>query len=482
MRSPRFEPGSFRDRDGRVFYLDGVVHRGLGERAWADWLALSQARFFERATAAGKIVHTQESDLGGGELRSFDEGWVGALRHQRIPFVSYPYEWTFSMLRDAALLQLELLEGALGEGMTLKDCSSFNIQWLGSTPVFIDVASFQRRPEGEPWIGYLQFCQLFLYPLMLCAYKGIDFRSWLRGSLEGITPEDLARVMSARDLLRPGVFKHVYLQAKLRQRTRDARHSVRRQLQDAGFGHQLILNNVRQLRKLVAGLEWRPLESGWVSYAECNTYAESERREKEEFVRRAAARRHRTLAWDLGCNTGAFSRILSEHADYTVAIDSDPQVIDRLYSELAQEAEGKILALVNDLADPSPDRGWRGCERRALAERSAPDMVLGLALLHHMVIGANLPLAEVVEWFAGFGAEVVLEFVSKEDPMVARLLLNKTDQFDDYERAVFEDCLVRHFEIVDRKELSSGSRTLYHAGPRDRRACEAPVSNRSARG
>lgn len=372
MRSPRFEPGSFRDRDGRVFYLEGAVHRGLTARAWADWRALSETRFFAQATAAGKIVRTEESDLGEEELRSLGESWVGALRHDRIPFVSYPYEWSFSMLRDAALLQLELLEGALVEGMTLKDCSPFNIQWLGSAPVFIDVASFQRRPEGEPWIGYLQFCQLFLYPLMLAAYKGIDFRSWLRGALEGITPEDFSRVMSARDLLRPGVFKHVYLQAKLRQRTRDARHSVRRQLQDAGFGHQLILNNVRQLHKLVAGLDWRPPESGWVSYAECNTYAASERGDKEEFVRRAAARRRRTLAWDLGCNTGAFSRILSEHADYTVAIDSDPQVIDRLYSELSQEADGKILVLVNDLADPSPDRGWRGRERQALAGRPAP--------------------------------------------------------------------------------------------------------------
>lgn len=466
MKSPRFEPGSFRDRDGRVFYLESVVHRGLAESAWADWQALSESRFFERATAAGKIVGTTEAELGEAELRSLSADWVGALRHERIPFVSYPYEWSFSELQDAALLQLELVESALLEGLTLKDCSSFNIQWFGSSPVFIDIASFQRRPEGEPWIGYLQFCQLFLYPLMLCAYKGIDFRPWLRGALDGITPEDLQRLMSSRDLLRPGVFKHVYIQAKLRQRTRDARHSVRRQLQDAGFSHQLILNNVRQLRKLVAGLEWRPPESGWVSYAECNTYADDERQEKERFVRRAAAHRRWPLAWDLGCNTGVFSRIISEQADYTVAIDSDPQVIDRLYNELKREDQRKILVLVNDLADPSPDRGWRGRERQALAARPSPDLILGLALLHHMAIGANLPLAEVVEWFAGFGADVVLEFVSKEDPMVQRLVLNKTDQFDDYDRSVFEGYLARHFETVERQELSSGTRTLYHARPR----------------
>jgi hypothetical protein len=149
-----------------------------------------------------------------------------------------------------------------------------------------------------------------------------------------------------------------------------------------------------------------------------------------------------------------------------VAIDADPQVIDRLYGELKAAGERKILALVNDLADPSPDRGWRGRERQALAGRQAPDLILGLALLHHLVIGSNLPLAEVLEWLAGFGAEVVLEFVAKEDPMVQRLLLNKTDQFDDYERPTFESYLARHFDTVARHELASGTRTLYHLSPR----------------
>ena len=466
MTGPRFEPGSFRDRDGRVFYLEGVVHRGLGERAWADWQALAATGFFRRGTAGGKIVGTAESDLTAEQLRSLGPGWVGALVHERIPFVSYPYEWSFAALRDAARLQLDLLESALLEGLTLKDSSSYNIQWRGSAPVFIDIASFQRQPEGEPWIGYLQFCQLFLYPLMLSAYKGIDFRPWLRGALDGITPEDLRRVMSLRDQLRPGVFKHVTMQAKLRQRTRNARHSVRRQLQDAGFGRQLILNNVRQLRKLLAGLEPPAGDSAWMDYADSNTYAEDERRQKEELVRRVAASRRWGLAWDLGCNTGRFSRIVGEHADYTVAMDSDSQVIDRLYGELREQDRRDILPLVVDLADPSPDRGWRGRERRALTARQTPDLILGLALLHHMVIGANLPLAEVVEWLAGFGAEVVLEWVSREDPMVQRLLLNKADQFDDYGQPVFEDCLARHFEVIDRRELSSGYRTLYHARPR----------------
>ena len=466
MSSPRIEPGSFRDRDGRVFYIEGEVYRGLGEAAWADWLALSQTGFFESASAQGKIVATAEADLPQEVLRSLNPLWVGTLRHERIPFVSYPYEWSFAMLRDAALLQLELLEAALREGMTLKDSSSFNIQWLGAKPVFIDVPSFQRRPQGEPWIGYLQFCQLFLYPLLLAAYKGLDFRSWLRGSIDGITPEECRRVMSTRDLLRSGVLTHVHLQAKLRQRTRDSERSVRRDLSRAGFHEQLILNNVRGLRKLIRKLEPRETSSHWISYADDNSYAEEERRQKLEFVKAAVSRSGWRLVWDLGCNTGVFTRIASRHADYSVAMDSDPMVIDRLYRDLRREGHETILPLVCNLADPSPALGWRGAERKSIAGRGAPDLILGLALIHHLVIGANLPLEEVVEWLATFGAHLIVEFVAKDDPMAQRLLLNKVDQFGDYDREAFERLLSAHLEIVDRTELASGTRTLYFARPR----------------
>ena len=162
---PTFEPGSFRDRTSRVFYQADTVFRALTAPALADWEQLTSTDFFQRLHTAGKIVHTEQVDPQcfqddtcepiGPEHRSSigASPWVATLKHQTIPFISYPYEWSFSMLKDAALLQLDLLQAALAEGMVLKDASPFNVQWIGSKPIFIDIPSFTRLVPGEPWVG-----------------------------------------------------------------------------------------------------------------------------------------------------------------------------------------------------------------------------------------------------------------------------------------------------------------------------------------
>src|SRR5919204_997425 len=214
--APSLEPGSFRDWDSRVFYDDGRMLRALSAEGLADWTALSESKLFEDAVAAGKLVATSRVD------DSLLGEAVAVLEHERIPFVSYPYEWTFAMLRDAALLQLELLRRALEEDLILKDSSSYNVQWRGAQPVFIDVGSFERLRPGEPWAGYRQFCMLYLNPLLLQAYRGIDFRPWLRGSLAGITPVETRRVLSFRDLFRRGVATNVALHARLERKHSDS--------------------------------------------------------------------------------------------------------------------------------------------------------------------------------------------------------------------------------------------------------------------
>lgn len=233
----RSEPGSFRDRTSRVFYQADTVVRTLTAPALADWNQLTRTTFFQRLHNAGKIVQTEQLDplhfrdlspeFAASEHPSPASPWVAALKHPKLPVVSYPYEWAFGMLKDAALLQLELLRDALAEGMILKDASPYNVQWVGSRPLFIDLPSFTRLDPGEPWVGYRQFCQLFLFPLLLQAYKDLPFHAWLRGSLEGITAQDCHGLMSARDLLRPGVFSHVYLQAKAQARYADSAQPAR---------------------------------------------------------------------------------------------------------------------------------------------------------------------------------------------------------------------------------------------------------------
>lgn len=461
MTSVGFDDGSFRDRHARVFYHKDSVYRGLSEEGRVAWQRLASTRLFRRFTESGALIGTEE--VPNAPVTAAEARWAAVLRHDRIPFVTYPYEWSFGMLQDAALLQLDLLLAALDEGLILKDSSAYNVQWRGARPVFIDVSSFEPLRPGQPWVGYQQFCQMLLYPLMLQAYKDLPFQPWLRGSLEGITPEVFDKLMSARDHLRPGVFLHGHLQARAQARYANTGRDLRSDLRRAGFSVALIRANAQRLRALAGGLSWRRARSTWSDYTTTHSYDDRDLSVKTEFVRRAVAARPRRLVWDLGANLGVFSRIAADQGAYVVAIDADHLTSEQLYRALKTAGENRILPLVINLVDPSPGLGWRGIERKPLEERGQPDLVIALALVHHMVVGANVPLPEWMDWLAGMSSEAIVEFVAKDDPQAERLLRNKDDQCGDYSRERFEQLLNARMSIVQRQSLGSGTRVLYHA-------------------
>lgn len=462
--SVELEPGSYRDRNGAVFYADGAVYRGISAEALANFERLGSTLFFPELVARGKIIATERES----STSKLAEGsaWAALLRHERVPFVSYPYEWPFGMLKDAALLHLQLMLAALNEGMILKDSSAYNIQWNGAEPVFIDIPSFEVLSRGEPWIGYRQFCELFLYPLMLQAYKGVDFRPWLRGNIDGIRADTMRALLSARDVIRPGVLLHVLAQAAL-QRRYSAGGNVRDSLAKAGFDKRLIVRNVENLRKIVTGLRPGGGKTVWADYAKSHSYDAEEFEAKRNFVARAVATRGWRLAWDIGSNTGTFSRIAAEHAQSVVAMDGDWMAVEQLYqAQRGQPDARKILPLVVNVADAPPGQGWRGLERKSLPDRGKPDLTLCLALLHHIVIGANIPMREFVQWLASLGTSLIIEFVSRDDEMVQTLLANKDDQYSDYTPEIFEALVGAHFDIRDKQPLKAGKRIIYFATAR----------------
>lgn len=462
---PTIDPGSFRDHDGRVFQSAGRIYRALSASGLESWRAVEASRFFPRLVAKGRVVTTSTCD-GATPLAELEGDWAGCLEHEALPLQSYPYEWSFEMLKDAALLQLDILAAALEEGFTLKDATPYNTLFRGSRPVFIDIGSFEPWTPGEPWIGYSQFCQLFLYPLLLCAYRDISFQGLLRGALDGIEPGEASRILSSwRDRTRPGVFRDVFLLAKLQHRTADSSTSARSQLRDVGFGKELILANVRRLRKVISGLAWSRSESEWATYAESNRYDEAERQRKEQFVLTAAGRKRPHIVWDLGANTGHYSRLVAPEADWVVAMEGDHLAADLLYRRLRADGPANVLPMVVDLADPSPALGWRHRERRALDQRQRPDLTLSLALIHHLVLTANVPLPDFVDWLASLGGRAVVEWVEPSDPMVLKLLKNKGGEHHRYDRELFEEAVRARFEVVDRLELLAGQRVLYSCLP-----------------
>lgn len=461
--TPTPEPGSFRDRNGRIYVKSDTVYRGLSRESLTNWERLASTQFFSRAQRDDRIVQTELVNAIEIADDTLTAPWAGYLKHQKIPFISYPYEWPFEMLKEAAILHLELLDEALNEKMILKDSSSFNVQFRGTRPIFIDVPSFEALTPGEPWVGFRQFCQMFLYPLMIQAYRNVPFRHWLRGGIDGIEPADCLAMMSLRDMLRPGVFTMVYLQSKLLSAYGQSTRKMKDEIADAGFSEELIKVNVTKMKRIVSGLHWHPKTSEWSQYTDTHSYDDESLNEKIDFVRAVVQSRHRDLAWDIGCNTGTFSRILAENTEYVVAMDMDQFVVQKLFKELRTEDRTNILPLVCNLADPSPDLGWRGSERKSLSRRGKPNLTLCLALIHHIVIGANIPLFQFIQWLAELETDLVIEMVTKDDPMVQKLLLNKEDIYDDYERAYLEECLARYFVIERQQEIQSGTRILYYA-------------------
>ena len=452
--------GSFRDRDGRVYQYQGRIFRGLSEAALQCFRQLQEKPFYIKLVESGKVVGSRELAAQENPLPDdLRQQWAGFLEHDPVTVISYPYEWTFSMLKAAASLQLHLVERAVSNGFTLKDATPYNIQFVDRKPVFIDIPSFEPLDEGEPWSGYRQFCEMFLFPLMLQVYKGSNFQPFMRAAIGGVNVQTAAALFGFRDRFRKGVFSHVWLQSKLDRRFGGSSENVRSNLKSAGFNRELILVNVRKMQKLVKKLEWKAVGSEWGDYTEFHNYSEDDHALKEDFIRKAISTETPQTVWDIGCNTGQFSHIAASGCKQVLSMDIDHVAVERLF--LNPETPANILTLVQNVADPSPNWGWRNRERSDLQTRAQPDLVLCLALIHHVVITANIPLAEFIDWLAGLTDKLVIEYVSRKDDKVQTLLRNKEDKYKDYSRESIESNLKRHFEIRAQLDVNNGDRSLY---------------------
>lgn len=450
---PRADPGSFRDPASRVVLGDQVVTRLLDERGRADWRALSRSRLFAAAVDDGRLIAATEIDTAEA---------MGALEHPRLPFVSYPFEWTFSMLRDAALLQLDLMTAALAEGLILKDATPYNIQFPAGRPQFIDVGSFERYRPGDPWIGYRQFCRQFLYPLMMRAWVGIPFQPWLRGDSEGPTASQMWQMIPAVRKTFPAAILHVGLQARAEAAMKG--EAVRRSLAEAGFSADLIVANVRRLVRLVESLEWDHDDETWSRYHGYDHVAR-DRDSKSAFLAAAMDEVAPRTVVDLGANDGHFSRVAVQKGAVAIAVDGDEAVLDRLYHSLPDGLE--IVCVLTDLSNPSPSQGFAGVERPALFDRAHPDLVIAYGLIHHLIYTASVPPVTVIEWLASFGCSVVVEFVAPDDPMVERLTANKRPEelHADRTREDFERLASQWFTVVAEADMPGGTRRVYHLTP-----------------
>ncbi len=445
---------SFRDPSGFIFERDGVLLRQVNHIYRAHYEQLMSSGLYDGLVRDHLMVSHQEVDDPG--LQHTDGFRV--LAPERVPFVSYPYEWCFSQLKEAALATLDIQARAVEHGMSLRDASAYNIQWVGGRPVLIDTLSFERLEEGAPWIAYRQFCQHFLAPLALMSNVDVRLAQLLRVHLDGIPLDLTAQLLPTRVRLRPSMQIHINAHAKSQQR--HAAAQTKREDVKGRFSLRALQGLIDSLRGAVSGLEWEP-GSHWLDYYEGDSYSDEGITAKERVVRGYLDELQPKVVWDLGSNTGRFSRIAAEVADVVVSFEADPAAVEANHRQIASSGSTAVLPLVMDLTNPSPGLGWANRERAALGERGPADVLLALALVHHLAIGNNVPLDRLAEDLSGLGDALVIEFVPKEDPKVQVLLGSREDIFGTYHEAGFEQAFERWFHIERRDRLTDSARTVY---------------------
>ena len=449
--------GSFRDPAGFVFERDGVLYREV-DRSFADtWDAVVESGLYDVLHDRGLLVAHEVDDTALGTDRAHV-----VIRPERLPVLSFPYEWAPGQLRDAALLTLEIQSVALEHGMVLRDASAYNVQLRHGRPVFIDTLSFEPWEEGTPWVAYGQFCEHFLAPLVLQTKVDHRLRRLLVADLGGVPLDLAAELAPGRTKLSPSLLTHLHMHARARGGGgHEADPDAERK--QARFSRNAMVGLVRGLRKAVEGLRWDGAGTTWSDYDETADHYDADAREaKEQAVRDAVAEVRPDLVWDLGANTGRFASIAAETGVTAVAWDLDAGAVERAWQRVSASppTTGDVVPLVQDLANPSPGLGWAHAERPSLADRGPVDLVFALALVHHLAIGNNVPLGDVITELAGFGDHLLVEWVPKDDPKVRVLLATREDVFTSYTREDFDAALEVNGTVVSRTPVPGTGREL----------------------
>jgi hypothetical protein len=446
---------SFRDPSGFVYFQDGVLLRQVNGSYGPALRQLSESNLLRDLVDANLLIRHDELDLS--YARSGDA--IAVLKPERVGLISYPYEWSFSQLKSAALVTLKIQKLAIQKGMTLKDASAFNIQFHRGTPTLIDTLSFELYEEGKPWKPYRQYCQHFVAPLVLMSHVDIRLTRLSASYIDGI-PLDLAsRISKPFTRLNPRIAMHLHLHAQMQ--SREANSAPQKRESRSVFGKNALLGLIDSLEGLVEKLSWKPEGTEWADYYNDTNYSPSSMFEKHRLVNEYldTVRPSPSSVWDLGANNGEFSRISSGKGIQTVAWDIDPAAVEKNF--LAHQNDALMLPLVQDLTNPSPAIGWSNRERESFIERGPAGAIMALALIHHLAIGNNVPLSDISAFLARIGMWLIIEFVPKEDSQVQRLLSSREDVFPNYVESEFEVAFQSDFEIIRKTAIPDTKRTLY---------------------
>jgi hypothetical protein len=454
--APAALSASFRDPSGFLYRDDdGTLLRQINRSYQADYESLNDSGLYAALVKDKQLIEHDVADI----AKAATSDAYSIIQPHLIPLISYPYEWAFSAFRDAALLTLDIQTKALNHGMSLKDASAFNVQFIGCRPIFIDSLSFENYKEGRPWIAYGQFCRHFLAPLMLMAHVDVDLSRLLQLYVDGVPLDLTAKLLPWKTKLSINSQLHIHMHAKMVRKHESTSSQEQASVGSLPLKKQLLL--LDNLKSLLTSLKWIDRDTEWGNYYQDNTYTDETARNKTELVKRFLQVISPKTAWDLGANTGFYSKLAVDQGAYCCAWDIDPACVEQAYLHGMSRGENRLLPLRIDLANPSPSLGWAHEERESLVARGPVDIVMGLALIHHLAIANNVPLGSIARYFSSLGDHLIIEWVPKSDVQVQRLLRSREDIFHQYKKSHFEAAFEEYYRIEESHAVGNDNRVLY---------------------
>lgn len=444
-------PSSYRDPSGFVFFKNGILYRQVNKVFQNDFDFFIDSGLYTRLIDKRFLVSHQtvsENLTGSPEC-------YATLKPEVIPFISYPYEWCFDMLKDAALLTLEAAKEAMHYKMMLKDASAYNIQLYQGKLIFIDTLSFERYDEQKPWIAYRQFCEHFFAPLALMHYLKEPLQNLFIAYPEGIPLNIASKLLPFKSRLNLHSYLHLHLQNFLPKKMKAKDEKSK------SFSKQKMENLLQSLEKAIQSFSCSPAATAWSNY-----YMEANQRgeyvsDKKQIIGDWIKRLNVTTIVDAGANDGEFSELAANLSTFVISTDSDHGSISSLYKKIKQKNIPNIYPLVMDLSSPSPAIGVNNKERLPFFERAKVDVILALALIHHLVLLKNIPFDKIAEMFSYMGNYLIIEFVPREDEKVQLLLQQKENKCYDYSGEAFTKSFSQYFSVMDQRTIGSSKRTLY---------------------
>jgi ribosomal protein L11 methylase PrmA len=449
------DAGSFRDPSGRVYSYGDRVFRTVSRKAAPSYEAARDSGILQKHAERKTLIASQEVDPSAFDFGNQSVAYL--VEHPKIPFISYPYEWSFALLKEAALFHLDFHRDLFNDGFTTSDASAYNVQFLGPAPLFIDTLSIRKYKDGEYWLAHNQFCEQFLNPLLLRSYIGISYNDWFRGRLEGIPTDAVSRLLPAYRKLSLRVLGHIVGPARLQAQTK---HNSSTAIGRRPLPRNAYLALLGQLRRWISTLEPSRGATQWQDYQNFHSYSPGEENAKLEFVSRFITKAAPSIVWDIGCNTGEYSALaLQSGARKVIGFDYDHGALDLAFAR-AKDQNLDLLPIYLDGANPSPRQGWAQVERQGLADRRNADAIIALAFIHHLAIGRNIPLREAVNWLTGLANCGLIEFVQKDDPMIREMLALREDVFEEYSEENFVKAISDRANIVATRRNPENGRLL----------------------